>query len=125
MKWQRIKGAGEIVLDGIKIELETHDGSPKAIELADAKGGRVKVCLSNYSDFAVMVPAKPETKDAYLLKGEFRGLPVKELFEHDFEARQRLREITDGHDDGALKIEKVKAPVTEAGELPVGAEIPF
>lgn len=125
MNWERIKAASEIVLDGIKVEIETHDKSLRAVELTDAKGNRVKVCLSNYSDFAVMIPAKPEMRDAHLLKGEFRGLQVKELFEHVSDARQRLAEITDGRDGATLTIEKVKVAATEAGGLPAGEEIPF
>lgn len=124
MKWQTIKTAGDISLDGVKAEIEMHNGSVKSIELTDAKGARVKACLDSYS-LSVLIPAKPEMKDAALLKGEFRGLPVKELFDHDYEARDRMREITGGHDDGSLTIEKVKVPVTDAGELPRGADIPF
>lgn len=125
MNWQKIKAASEIVLDGIKVEVESHDKSLRAVELTDAKGNRVKICMGGYSDFTVMIPAKPELRDALLLKGEFRGLPVKELFADDYEAKSRLREITNGSDDGSLTIEKVKAPVTESGDLPKGDDIPF
>lgn len=124
MKWQTIKTASEITLDGIKAEIEMHNGSVKSVELTDAKGGRLKACLDSYS-LSILIPAKPEMKDAYLLKGEFRGLSVKELFEQEYEAKQRLRDITDGGDENALTIEKVKVPVTDMGTLPAGADIPI
>lgn len=124
MNWDNIKGVGDIALDGIKAEIEMHNGSVKSIELSDGKGGRLKASLDSYS-LCLLVPAKPKMKDAHLLKGEFRGLPVKELFEQEYEAKQRLREITDGSDDGALTIEKVKVAATDSGDLPKADEIPF
>lgn len=61
MKFKSVKKASEIKLDGVKIELDTVDGSIKGLTITDAKGNLLRVAERSYSLY-VEVPAPPETE---------------------------------------------------------------
>lgn len=73
MKMVKVKSAREIVLQGVRAELETMDGSIKSITLTDAGGRMVKVSQDYYTALLVTVPAPPEFQTKYRVTGRYAG----------------------------------------------------
>jgi len=114
MKLKSVKKASDLVLEGIKIEIDTVDHSQKAVTFTDVKGNVVRVAHRDYNSLSVEVPAPPEMEKKFKLSGTVLGLPVDKLFDDQFEARnelERLESEVRNEDERSLKVEQVDVPV--------------
>lgn len=117
-----VKSLNDIRLSGVTFDWVKEDKSIKEVIVRDVDGAAVHLRIGeSYSNsIKVLIPQPLETVDRFLLEGKFLGLtPVKDVFEHEHEANDKLREYSDaagyGRDVG-LTVKKIKAKVTEDGE---------
>jgi hypothetical protein len=89
----RVKKASELQLDGIAIECEYIDGYIGQVTLTDGSGHIVRFSKSQYDSLPVFVPAKPKTEKRHVVAGTVAGLKVEEVFETEYDARNRQREL--------------------------------
>lgn len=89
--FRTVKKGEQPKLDAVTVALERHDGTIHSITLTDASGRSIKV-TSAYG-MSVLVPAEPEKERKSVVKGDILGVPVRETFESEFEAKERQREI--------------------------------
>lgn len=111
MNWTKVKNGKQVVLDGITIEIDRSDTSVMSITLKDAAGHVVRARYESYNMY-IEVPAAPKTVEKVALNGTVLGLPVKEVFDSEYQANDRKEELT-GHLDEkkfALEVEKVQIP---------------
>jgi len=62
MNLKTVKTDSEIVLEGIKVDVERQDGVVSAVLLHDKAGNSVAVRLGQYSQLCVLVQDKGESK---------------------------------------------------------------
>ena len=113
MKFKSVKKGSEVVLAGIKVDLDVVDNAVKAVILTDANGGMVRITERAYSMY-VEVPAPPETEPKFKLSGKVLDLPVEKLFESEYDAeceKDRLHREIRSDQNCTLTIEKVNVPV--------------
>ena len=109
MNWETIKTSKDAVLEGVSIEIDKSDSSTTSVILTDVNGLKLRVRLDSYS-MKVEVPAKPKTEKKWELKGEFKGLPVEEKFDSEYEAKSRRDELEYGNEDIAISEIDVEIP---------------
>lgn len=111
MKFKSVKKSSEIVLEGVKVDLDIVDGSVKGVTFTDAKGNVVRMAERGYNLY-VEVPAPPEIERKYRLHGSVLGLPVEQYFEDEYSANDEKRRLENGsRDDADLTVELVEVPV--------------
>lgn len=117
------KSLNDIRLSGVTFDWVKEDKGIKEVIIRDIDGAEARIKIAaTYSDtLKVLIPQPLETADRFLLEGKFLGLmPVKEVFEHEHEANDKLREYSDaagyGKDVG-LTVKRVKAKVTDGGTV--------
>lgn len=116
-----VKSLNELRLSGVTFDWVKEDKGIKEVIVRDIDGAeaRIKVATTYSDTLKVLIPQPLEAVDRYVLEGKFLGLtPVKEVFEHEHEANDKLREYSDaagyGKDVG-LTVKKVKAKVGDDG----------
>lgn len=124
MKFKSVKKSSEVVLAGIKADLDIVDGVVKGITLTDAKGSIVRVCERAYNMY-VEIPAPPETEKKHKLSGTVLGLPVEKLYDHDFQANDEKRRLSGAVIDAELTVEEVQVPVDAEPSAKPAADCPF
>ncbi len=94
MNLVNVKKASDIVLDGISVDAEFRDGSLHAVTLTDQKGSLVRIALDSYA-LRALIPAPPEKKKVNVLTGKVAvlGTPIREEFDHQFQAESRRTEL--------------------------------
>lgn len=103
MNFKTVKKGSDVVLAGIKVELELRDGQPRVLLLRDIDGHVVQV-TSDYG-IAVSVEAPPKLVARYRVKGSVGALAFDEMFQHEWQAKGRLGEL--GVSEETSPIEKV------------------
>lgn len=73
MKMRKVQSAHEIVLQGIRVELETVDGAIKSLVLTDGDGRVLKVGQDYFNALLVLVPAPPEFQTKYRVSSKYAG----------------------------------------------------
>jgi len=113
VKYKTVKKASEIVLAGVKVDLDVVDGSVKGLTLTDINGSVLRVSDRAYNMF-IEIPAPPETETKFKLSGTVLNLPVEKLFDQEYDAeceKDRLSREVRSDDNCVLKVEKVEVPV--------------
>jgi hypothetical protein len=101
----------QLTLEGITIELDFVNDSPKSITFKDATGRLVRVATdSEYSSIHVTVPAQPKMVDRWAVKGNVCKLSVDETFEYEHEANSRKEELSYADSSAKLEVSKVSVP---------------
>jgi hypothetical protein len=111
MNWTRVKSDKQLVLSGISVATERSDTSLKSVTFTDGVGNTVRVYIDSYNLYAE-IPSPPKTVEKYAVIGTVQGLSVNENFDNQYEADNRLEELTGRLDEEKfdLKIEKVQVP---------------
>lgn len=121
MNLEIIKTFDQVALKGVAAEFTKENNSIKQLRLTDADGRFIVIRNeSEYSSLKIMTLAPPETVDRWMLSGKFADLlDVREYFEQEWDANQRLGEYQSklNNDDTGLKIEKVNVRVDDAGKI--------
>lgn len=92
MNFQTVKKESEVELLGVAVEIESQNGSHRAITLRDGNGRLVRISSTYGID--ILIPAPPKTVKKFRLEGTFAGLvPVSEDFDDEYMAKDRLREF--------------------------------
>ncbi|MGH8266900.1 MAG: hypothetical protein ACRETH_05480 [Steroidobacteraceae bacterium] len=112
MRFRTAKKGADVVLAGIKAELDIVDGTTHGITLSDGQGHVVHITQRGYNLF-VEVPAPPATEKKYKLHGHVLDVPVERLFDEEFEANQEKRRLEDETARHELKVEHVDVEVQE------------
>ena len=71
---------------------------------------------SGWDNLKIYIPAAPKMKEVHVLRGKFAGLvDVQEMFDSEYEAKQRLSEyaLKVSSDDCGLEIAAEKVAVQE------------
>lgn len=108
MHLKAIKKDSDIVLDGVQIETERHDGQLQGLTLTDKKGALVIVRQGPYTGLQVFVPGPPPMVTRYRIQGEIKKVKFSELFESEFDASMRRNELDMTAEE--CPIEKVEVP---------------
>jgi hypothetical protein len=84
-------------LEGITItELVLDGNSFKSITMQDKKGVILKFSYSGYS-VEINALKEPKFEEKWVLKGKYKGLEVKEIFEYESDAMKRKDELDDSN----------------------------
>jgi hypothetical protein len=108
MNWETVKTNKDATLDGIDIEIDKSDSSITSVTFTDKSGGKLRIRMDSYT-MRVDIPAKPKTEKKWALKGEFKGLPVDETFDSEYQANNRRDDIDYGNKD--LVVEEVEVEI--------------
>jgi hypothetical protein len=106
MNLKTVKKQEEVRLMGIAADVEFKDGHATGLILRDAGGGVLVVRMSQYSSLDVLVPAPPKMVERHRIAGKLKGIEFSELFETEYEAQNRLRDL----EVSGVQIEKVSVP---------------
>lgn len=93
MKLKRVKSEKEIVLDGVKVNVEFVDNAIRSVHLTDSKGNVLVFSQENYN-FSVSVKAPPEMKKVHVITGEIAGVKIHEIVEAgEYEAKTTFSKL--------------------------------
>lgn len=84
-----------IKLEGLSVvDIVSENNNLKALTLSDKKGNIIKFQYLDYrvSLFAV---AEPKFEKKWVLKGNFKGLEIKEVYDYESDAKNRKEELDD------------------------------
>ena len=110
MNWETIKRTTDAaILDGITVTIDKTDSTTNAVTLTDKSGASLRIRLDSYT-LKVEIPAKPKTEKKFTLSGEYKGLPVAEVFNTKYDATIRRDEIDYGNEALVVKEEDVEIP---------------
>lgn len=108
VQWTQVKKPSDIVLEGVDVELDWTDSTNvQGIIIRDAKGNSLRFIKGEYSGIRALIPA---TVEKYRLHGTLCGSHFEQLFDEEYQAEERQRELGDLGDKAVLKIEKIKVP---------------
>lgn len=79
-------------LEGIKVAEVVGDTDIKSITLEDKKGKQLKISYGSY-DVAVYGSKEPEYENKWVLRGNYKGIQVNEVFDEKYEASKRHGEL--------------------------------
>ncbi len=115
MKMTAVKEEKEIRLDGIKAEITKKDHNVIRVVFRDTSGNFVEVGKDGYSDLTILIPAPPEKKKVWNLKGEIAGIKVNENFDDEYDAKRRRSEIISklSVDESGFSIEQIEVEVVQ------------
>lgn len=112
MKLQSTTKQSDLKLDGIDIQLEMHNSSVGQLVFTDKSGKTIKI-VGTYG-VSVLIPAPPKMTEKWELSGKFDDLvDVKETFDTEYDANDRLREFERRSKSGGecgLTVKKVEVP---------------
>lgn len=108
MKWETVKSAKDVVLEGLSFEIDKTDSSLNSVTISDAAGNQFRVRMSSYSMY-LEVPAKPKMVEKFAVKGSVLGLDVNEQFDNEYEAGKRKEEL-DGAYGASIDVCKALVP---------------
>lgn len=109
MKMKSVSDAKDVTLEGIQVFVTTSDGSVRRVAFKDSKGFIVEI-TGDYS-LRILVPAPPEMKKIFSLRGEVCGIKVSEAFDDEYSAEKRREEL------------KAKQDITDSGFIIEQTEI--
>lgn len=117
MKFDSVKRADQLKLDGVSFQLEFLDKELTQIVMTDGSGNIVKVAKNGYSYMQAYIPAKPEIEKKWRVSGSVGDIgKVQEDFKNQYDAESRKTAI----ESDFPYSDKVKIEVAE-----VDVEIPF
>lgn len=112
LQLKTVRTQADIVLDGVKVDIEKHDNAFQRVTLTDSKGNMVVIAHVGYQ-MNILVP-KTEKKTVHVLAGTVPtlGAPIREEFENQFDADERKNKLErDGViENAAIAIEEVDIP---------------
>ena len=114
MKWQSVKLASDLKLDGVQIDFITEDKTLRGVVLTQGKT-IVKFSQENYSSFRAFVP---EVEKSYVVTAVVGGIPLSVEFGDEGAAKLKAEELRKLHDVKEVRIDGVDVP-------PAEDEIPF
>lgn len=113
------KRAGDIKLDGVKVEMTMQDTTIAVVRLTDAAGNFVEFHRSAYDGVRAYVQAPPKTKKAYRVTGTLAGIPVNEVYTHERDAEERKEQLSQfGAKDAAKSCAEVPDESETLEDLP-------
>jgi len=75
MKFTLAKQNADVALEGIKVDIEWHDRSAKAVTLTDANGRIVRISKGeSYGGLDILIPAPPVKVDRWRVSGQIPGI---------------------------------------------------
>lgn len=91
MRLQTIKKDSDLVLEGVKFDVQWSDGNIAQVLATDAKGNLVAFKVESYS-FKALVKAPPKKVKKFLLAGTVAGVPVESFYDDKYDAENAKRE---------------------------------
>lgn len=99
------------LLGGTKVSFETVDGSLKAVTIAATDGTVLHVRPTPYGDaLVVTTPAGPPMVKRYKVSGTVHGIEFSQLYESEWDAKQRVSALESAADDAAVQVTEVDVP---------------
>lgn len=113
MKMTEVKKDSDVNVEGVTIEFA--NVNPNRVTICDKQGNYLIVQIGQYSGLKVLMPAPPEKKKVWRIKGKFLEVsPVCEDFEEAIKADERLQDIQKHAPPGApLGLEIVEVEIEE------------
>lgn len=109
MKYETVKTPNQLKLEGVSIKAVMVKETVKSLEFTDSKGNAIIIQTgTGYSEFSVMVPAAPEKVKKFQVSGEVAGVPVSAVFEHEFEAKDKQRELERATNQDGFAVEPIE-----------------
>lgn len=111
MKMTEAKKIGDARLDGIAIEITRKDNSVHRVIFKDTKGNIVEICKDGYSGIDVLIPAPPEKKKVWNLKGIVIGFDVDKNFESEYEANRQKEKFLIKDSEAKLEVSEIEVTI--------------
>lgn len=116
MKFVSVKSPAEIAPEGIDFVFE--NGNLKQVLLNTDNGQFIVKQGASYSETLVVLKQQEfEEQDRFAVEGTFANHPVKELFEEEYVARERARELERAAPGYSFEVKPLKVKVNDAGEV--------
>lgn len=131
MKLITAKGAAEVKIPGVRVELNKVDNQITGATLTDKDGKILAIFTMLSYTFTVQIPAPVETEDAFLVEGTAFGLPLKATFKTEREANDKraslIQAASDADEQADLKVSAVtiEKPDTTISPIDDDQEVTF
>ena len=105
MKMKSAKKASDIILAGVRVELDTKDGNPIGVTITDENGKFLRVSYTGWGlDF--LVPEPPKMVERFQVAGRLKGIAFDETIDDETKALARVQEL--GVEADPIEMKKIE-----------------